>query len=219
MKVRPGVPVRPHLLYERRQLRAGLMSVAGVDEVGRGSWAGPLVAAAVVLPLGRRGLLRTLECVADSKGLSPSEREAAFRAIVDSGAGVAIGWATHQAVDRDGLGSANRAALCRAVRRLPSSPHSVLVDHFHLPECELPQVAITHGDSICLSIAAASVVAKVVRDRWMRFADMRYPGYGFGAHKGYGTAQHRRALETLGPSPLHRRSFAPVAHYLQCREP
>jgi ribonuclease HII len=185
--------------------------VAGVDEVGRGSWAGPVVAAAVILPLHRRGLARLLESVNDSKQLSAAQRRHANEAIFSSGAVVSLGWASHHVVDRDGLAYANRRAMCRAIAGLAVTPDVVLLDHFGLPECSLPQVCITHGDAQCLSIAAASIVAKVFRDRCMETFERRYPGYGFARHKGYGTAAHRLALATLGISALHRRSFGPVA--------
>lgn len=202
---------RPSLDHERAALRIGHAFIAGVDEVGRGSWAGPVVAAAVILPLRKRGLTKTLAMVGDSKKLSPEQRGEAYRAIFAAGSLVSVGWASHHVVDRSGLAFANRRAMCRAIAGLQIVPHIVLLDHFALPECDLPQVCITHGDAQCLSIAAASVVAKVFRDTWMNRFDRRYPGYGFSQHKGYGTAGHRAALETLGISPLHRRSFGPVA--------
>jgi ribonuclease HII len=201
----------PSLAHERAARRVGHALVAGVDEVGRGSWAGPVVAAAVILPLHRRGLIKTLECVRDSKQLSAAQRRHAYGAIFASGAVVSLGWASHHVVDRVGLAYANRRAMCRAIAGLASAPDVVLLDHFALPECALPQVCITHGDAQCLSIAAASIVAKVFRDDCMDTFERRYPGYGFSQHKGYGTAGHRAALAILGISPLHRRSFGPVA--------
>jgi ribonuclease HII len=204
---------RPSLDHERAARRAGHVLVAGVDEVGRGSWAGPVVAAAVILPLGQRRLTITLEAVHDSKQLSPEQRILAYDSIFAAGALVSLGWASHHVIDRDGLAFANRRAMCRAIAGLPAVPSMVLIDHFALPECDLPQVCITRGDAESLSIAAASVVAKVVRDNWMCRFDRRYPGYGFSQHKGYGTANHRAALATLGISPLHRRSFGPIAAY------
>ncbi len=201
----------PSLEHERAALRTGHAVIAGVDEVGRGSWAGPVVAAAVILPLQKRGLAKTLEMVHDSKQLSPDQRLEAYHAIFAAGALVSVGGASHHVVDRAGLAFANRRAMCRAIAGLPTVPHIVLLDYFALPECDLPQMCITHGDARCLSIAAASIVAKVFRDRCMSRFDRRYPGYGFSHHKGYGTAGHRAALATLGVSPLHRRSFSPIA--------
>jgi ribonuclease HII len=211
MDPEPGSKARPTLEYERAARRGGHAVVAGVDEVGRGSWAGPVVAAAVILPLRRRGLARTLEIVHDSKQLTAEQRILAYESIFAVGALVSLGWASHHVIDRCGLAFANRRAMCRAIAGLPITPNLVLIDHFALPECDLPQVCITRGDAECLSIAAASVVAKVFRDNCMSRLDRRYPGYGFSRHKGYGTADHRAALATLGISPLHRRSFGPIA--------
>jgi ribonuclease HII len=213
MQAYPSPNARPTLDHERAARRTGHILIAGVDEVGRGSWAGPVVAAAVMLPAHRRRLARTLDCVRDSKQLTATQRRDAFRAIFASGAVVSLGWASHHIVDRDGLAYANRRAMCRAIAGLTTAPEIVLLDHFALPECDLPQVCITHGDATCLSIAAASVVAKVFRDHCMDRFERRYPGYGFAQHKGYGTAGHRTALATLGISPLHRRSFRPVAEF------
>lgn len=201
----------PSLEHERAARRAGHAVLAGVDEVGRGSWAGPVVAAAVILPLEKRDLAKKLHMVHDSKQLSPAQRGEAYGAIFAAGSLVSVGWASHHVVDRAGLAFANRRAMCRAIAGLPIVPHIVLLDHFALPECDLPQVCITHGDARCLSIAAASIVAKVFRDNCMNRFDRRYPGYGFSENKGYGTVRHRAALAQLGVSPLHRRSFAPVA--------
>jgi ribonuclease HII len=211
MRASPSTNAKPTLDHERTARRAGHVLVAGVDEVGRGSWAGPVVAAAVILPTHRRRLSEMLECVRDSKQLTATQRRDACRLIFASGAVVSLGWASHHIVDRDGLAYANRRAMCRAIAGLSTSPDAVLLDHFALPECHLPQVCITHGDATCLSIAAASIVAKVFRDDCMNRFERRFPGYGFAQHKGYGTAGHRAALATLGISPLHRRSFGPVA--------
>jgi ribonuclease HII len=205
------VKTRPTLVHERSARRTGHALVAGVDEVGRGSWAGPVVAAAVILPLQKRRLLDTLACVRDSKQLSAAQRRYAYGAIFASGAVVSLGWSSHHVIDRAGLAYANRRAMCRAIAGLAVTPDVVLLDHFALPECHLPQLCITHGDAQCLSIAAASIIAKVFRDACMNTFERRYPGYGFSRHKGYGTPGHREALAALGISPLHRRSFGPVA--------
>lgn len=197
-------------MFERSLIREGHTRIAGVDEVGRGSLAGPVVAAAVVLPLHSRYRLRKLADVRDSKQLTPEQRSTLFHVIMSTAMDVGIGWATHHFIDAHGIGPANGRALHRAVLALRSPPHALLLDHFGLPECALPQLAITRGDAQCLSIAAASIIAKVFRDRWMSHCDARFPGYGFAQHKGYGTASHRAALRELGPCPLHRRSFSPV---------
>lgn len=197
----------PTLELECGLLLRGHRLIAGADEVGRGSWAGPLVAAAVILPCYGDGLLGRLHGVADSKQLTPEVREALLPAIIEAALAIGIGWVSHHVIDREGLGVANRRALLRAISNLSPAPEVVMFDHFAVPECPLPQLCVSKGDRTSLSIAAASIVAKVVRDRWMQRCEYRYPGYDFAAHKGYGTADHRHALERLGPSALHRRSF------------
>jgi len=199
------------LRYEESLCAQGYGRIAGVDEVGRGSWAGPVVAAAVILPLHLANINVLLSTVDDSKKLTPEQRQDAFQRIMSIGASVALGWSSQHVVDTDGLGAANQRALQRAVRNLPVAPQALLVDYFRLSECSLAQVCLPRGDGLSLSIAAASIVAKVVRDRWMVTCDRRYPAYGFASHKGYGTRAHREALKRHGPCALHRRSFAPVA--------
>ena len=202
--------IDPTLEAELALLAEGYRLIAGVDEVGRGSWAGPVVAAAVILPIADPRTSRALAGVRDSKQLTPRRREQLFSTILNVGEGVGVGWASHHVVDSIGIAAANRRAMLRAVRNLPITPDVLLLDYFRLPESSLPQVSLTCGDSRSLSIAAASVVAKVVRDRWMTRCDSRFPGYGFASHKGYGTPVHRSALAEHGPCALHRRSFGPV---------
>jgi ribonuclease HII len=192
---------------ERQLLRQGYSTIAGLDEVGRGSWAGPVVAAAVVLPLGNRRAIARLSEVRDSKQLTPEQRSSLAVTIADVALAIGIGSASHHVVDRDGLSFANRRALLRAAANLSMAPDALLIDFFTLPECELPQVCIPKGDSRSLSIAAASIIAKTVRDRWMVRREGRYPGYGFASHKGYGTRAHRAAVAELGLSELHRTSY------------
>jgi len=202
----------PTLTWERRLRRAGHALVAGIDEVGRGAWAGPVVAAAVILPLDRPRLTAALRGVNDSKQLTARQRERLFEVIYAVALAVGVGGAGAGEVDRDGVAPATRAAMQRAVAMLAVPPEALLVDAVDLrAEVPLPQRAVIHGDALCLSIAAASIVAKVSRDRWMRALEDRYPGYGFGRHKGYGTAAHSAALARLGASDLHRRSYAPIA--------
>jgi ribonuclease HII len=203
--------VAPTLRFERQLLRQGHGRIAGVDEVGRGSLAGPVVAAAVILPLTSASRMRRLRGLDDSKVLTPEVRQRFFEHILSVAEGVGIGWASHHVIDRDGIAAANRRALVRAVSNCPGGADVLLLDHFSLPESSLPQLPLTNGDSLSVSIAAASVVAKVVRDRWMSRCDRHFPGYDFALHKGYGTARHRDALQRLGPCPLHRLSFEPVA--------
>jgi ribonuclease HII len=201
----------PTLELEYALLLEGYRLIAGVDEVGRGSWAGPVVAAAVVLPLGDSASLTMLEGLRDSKQLSAEERTEAAKAIRAAGASIGIGWSSHHVVDGRGIAAANRGAMVRAIAGLKERPDCLLIDFMRLPECPLPQVCIPKGDEQSLSVAAASIVAKVVRDRWMTRCEGRYPGYGFASHKGYGTEAHRTALARQGPSPIHRLSFRPLA--------
>lgn len=191
--------------------RLGYTCIAGVDEVGRGSWAGPLVAAAVVLPTLSRELPNRLLGVRDSKLLSPARCLAAYHAIRDVARGVGVGAVSHDEIDALGLTRAGSVAMLRALETLPDSPDFVIVDGFQIGGCPVPQKAIVRGDVRCVSVAAGSIVAKVIRDRWLCDFDRAFPHYGFVRHKGYGTAEHRRALQLFGPSRIHRRSFAPVA--------
>jgi len=186
--------------------------VAGLDEAGRGPLAGPVVAACVVLPLPDLSIPAALRGLTDSKRLSPTRREA-FVGILRSmpGVSIGVGWASAADIDRINILQATRRAMARAVAAVHPAPDFVLVDGLPVDELPIPSRAIIRGDSASLSIAAASVVAKVVRDHRMAALDFRYPGYGFARHKGYGTAAHMDALRRLGPCPLHRRSFAPVA--------
>jgi ribonuclease HII len=186
----------------------GYHLIAGIDEVGRGPLAGPLVAAAVVLPLNFN--LPWLSGVRDSKQITPRQREAVFSNIQESGLDWATGTVHPQEVDSIGITAATKKAMLQAVLLLPQRPRFLLIDAITLPESGILHKAIIRGDQICLSIAAASIVAKVTRDRMMVEEDLRYPGYGFAAHKGYHTRAHLKHLQRLGPSPIHRRSFAPV---------
>lgn len=201
----------PDLSHEYDLLQAGCAYVAGVDEAGRGAWAGPVVAAAVVLPLERFDLAHLLHGVRDSKRMSAAQRETWFPMICEFALATGVGAASAHEVDRLGLLPATRKAMQRALEKLCVQPQHVLIDHIPLPEVTLPQTPITRGDDRVLSIAAASILAKVSRDRAMCALDADFPGYGFARHKGYGTPHHRRALERLGPSAIHRLSYAPVS--------
>lgn len=202
--------VRPDLERELAQFKRGRRYVAGIDEAGRGALAGPVVAAAVALPLDRTDLASVLSEVRDSKQLSPAARDRCDQQVREIAVAVGIGEASAAEVDERGLLPATRAAMRRAVAALDPPPSCLLIDHINLPELTLPQEAITRGDQSVLSIAAASVVAKVWRDRLMVELDERFSGYGFARHKGYGTSHHRLALARLGPCPEHRRSYALV---------
>src|SRR5207248_2561058 len=153
--------------HELSLLRRGYRRIAGVDEVGRGSWAGPVVAAAVILPVEAPDRLHALRGLRDSKQLTARRRKELLDAILATCLAVGIGWCTHHVIDRTGIGPANRRAMQRAVSFLGARPDALLLDYFTLPDCPLPQTALVDGDARSLSIAAASVVAKVIRDRWM----------------------------------------------------
>jgi ribonuclease HII len=200
----------PDLSLEKRLLGQGYKLVAGVDEAGRGPLAGPVVAAAVVLPPCLTGLEPWLDLLDDSKALTPAQRDRAYAAVRRHGLAVGVGHAAPEEIDHLGIGQAVISAMLRAVADLPLTPAHLLLDFVHLKECALPFQSVVRGDSISYSIAAASNVAKVTRDRWMREADRQYPGYSFAQNKGYPTAQHRAVLKQLGPCRIHRRSFAPV---------
>lgn len=209
-----GHPI-PDLSYELAARRQGHRLVAGLDEAGRGALAGPVVAAAVMLPLERFDLARALHGVRDSKLMRPADRRHWAIQIGRLALASGVGAASAAEVDRLGLLPATRLAMQRALAALGRSPQLLLIDHLTLPEIELPQQAVTRGDQLVLSIAAASVLAKVARDQRMEALAARYPGYGFARHKGYATELHRLALARLGPCREHRRSYAPIQRALE----
>lgn len=185
----------------------GFLFPAGVDEAGRGPLAGPVVAAAVVFPAGYLN-----PDIRDSKLLSPARRELLFGVIRRDAVACAVASVPHEEIDRINILQASLAAMRRAVAALPTPADFLLVDgNRPIPSCNLPQETLVGGDGRCLSIAAASILAKVSRDRMMGEFDLLYPGYGFAAHKGYPTADHLAAIRRLGPSPIHRRTFRGVA--------
>lgn len=189
----------------------GFRHVAGIDEAGRGPWAGPVVAAAVILDPEH-----TPSGLDDSKRLTPARREALMEALVGC-AFIGIGIAEAQRIDRDNLHTATLWAMTEAWRALEKRADFVLVDGKFHPDLDCSAATLIGGDRLCLSIAAASIVAKVTRDRIMCELAQTHPGYGFERHKGYGTAEHRDALEKLGPTPEHRYSFAPVRAVISSR--
>jgi ribonuclease HII len=185
----------------------GYRSIAGVDEVGRGALFGPVVAAAVILPerlgsLARAGLK-------DSKQLTREEREKLDRRIRKMALAISVAEVDAETIDRVNIYQATRIAMLSAVQGLTLAPDHLLIDAMRLDH-SCPQTRLFYGDALSLSIAAASVIAKVHRDRLMRELDLQHPGYGLSSHKGYGTPEHRRSLRELGPCALHRRTFAPV---------
>jgi ribonuclease HII len=200
----------PTLTHERQLWARGFRRVAGLDEVGRGAWAGPVVAAAVILPPGDPELAAHLGGVRDSKLLSPPRREALMGLIGRHALALGVGAMSPGAIDTMGIVAATRQAMRLALHSLPSPADHLLVDHLSLPDLALPQISMPHGDLQVLSIAAASIVAKVCRDRLMDRYEALFPGYGLVRNKGYGTPEHRAGLQALGPSAIHRFSFAPL---------
>ena len=209
-KTRSGL-IGPDAAEEMALAGLGYGRIAGVDEVGRGAWVGPLVAAAVILPdLTSSGVPADLAGVRDSKLLTSRAREELDEQIRRCARAVGVGAIGPEEIDLLGIGRAGEVAMLRAVRALAVQPDYLLVDAFRLRGCPIPQKGIIGGDTRCVSIAAASIVAKVVRDRWLRQLDARYPGYGLDRHKGYGAPEHRSALRPLAPPPIHRLPYPPV---------
>lgn len=204
------IPPAPDLAFEETLWSGGFSVVAGLDEAGRGAWAGPVSAAAVILPR-MDSVLSCLVGVRDSKEMTPTLRTQKAADIRSVCAGWGVGMASAAEIDQHGILPATRLAMQRALSQLDCPPQHLLIDFIRLPAVELPQMALVKGDARSLSIACASVLAKVARDAWMVGLEVELPGYGFASHKGYGTAVHRQSLALLGPSSEHRRSFAPVA--------
>jgi len=191
--------------FEAQAWRTGLTRVAGVDEAGRGPLAGPVVAAAVVIAPDRR-----VRGVADSKVLPPERREELFALIHERAVAVGVGIVDHLTIDRINILEATRVAMVQALAALVVVPELVITDYVALRTLTCPQRNLVDGDARCASVAAASIIAKVTRDRLMIEADRDFPEYGFARHKGYGTPEHLAALDRWGPCPLHRRSFSGV---------
>lgn len=191
--------------HERELREAGFRHIAGLDEVGRGSLAGPVVAAAVILPEHHR-----ISGLRDSKVLTRLRREALYERILDRAESVGVGCVEVEVIDRINILQATKLAMTEALGRLAQAPDHLVIDALSLRDVDLPQRPIIDGDAISASIAAASIVAKVTRDRICTELDERYPAYGFARNKGYGTRRHLDALLSEGPCEWHRRSFAPV---------
>ncbi len=194
----------PTFDMEQAAFGNGMSPVAGVDEAGRGPWAGPVTAAAVILDPAS-----IPDGLNDSKTLTPARRDRLFDEIAAT-SHVAIATATVERIDRDNILQASLWAMAEALAGLPHRPAFALIDGNKTPPTDIACTTAVKGDATSLSIAAASIVAKVTRDRLMQDLDAEFPGYGFARHKGYGTARHAAALARLGPCPAHRRSFAPV---------
>jgi ribonuclease HII len=196
----------PHWEFERLLIADGYSPVAGVDEAGRGPLAGPVIAAAVILPAGLE-----LPGLADSKTLNEVSREALYEQILACALAVGTGEVAAERIDAINILRATHEAMAVALAALPSPAAYALVDGFPVAGLPCPHRAVVRGDSLCVSIAAAAIVAKVTRDRLMCRLDALHPGYGWSRNKGYPTPDHLAALRRLGPCPLHRRSFRPVA--------
>jgi len=207
--------LKPSLVEEKRLEAQGYRLIAGVDEVGRGALAGPVVAAAVIMPAEIDA--PWLNQIKDSKQLRPASRELLFPHINEVAISAGIGIVPHEVIDAQGIIKATRLAMKSAIEQLSPPAESLLIDYLSLPEVPLPQKGVVKGDSLCFSIACASIIAKVTRDRLMIEFDRVYPGYRFAQHKGYGTKEHISYLYRLGPSSIHRQSFKPVKDMIQSR--
>ncbi len=205
----------PTLEYEEALWKQGFFAVAGIDEAGRGCWAGPVMAGAVILPA-EISVAERLKGVRDSKLMTPEERDEMYDVILREASAWAAGEADNLEIDRIGILNATKNAMKRAISGLGIKPDHLLIDFVRLHDVPTPQIGLKHGDMLSLSIACASVIAKVTRDRRMQTeAAKLYPQYGFDQHKGYGTRQHMDALRRYGPCPIHRMSFRPLSEDLK----
>ena len=206
---------KPSFAEENQLREQGYELIAGVDEVGRGALVGPVVAAAVIMP--HRIKQRWHYEVRDSKQLSPARREFLYNRIIEVAVCTGVGESSHEVIDTQGIVQATRSAMKAAIDQLSTKPQFLLIDYLSLPEVTVPHRGIANGDSLCFSIACASIVAKVTRDRMMVEMDGIYPDYGLARHKGYGTKEHLACLQKMGPCPFHRRSFRPVSEVVNGR--
>jgi ribonuclease HII len=206
-------PRVPTFAEEKRFRRQGYRNIAGIDEVGRGALAGPVVAAAVIMRSKVDGPWR--KKVRDSKLLSPAQRDSLYGPIRESAVAVGVGSVDCWTIEAIGIVKATHAAMRQAVKQLSPPADALLIDYLTLPGIRLPQKGVEDGDTLCFSIACASIIAKVTRDRMMVEFDGTYPGYLFADHKGYGTEEHVACLRRLGPCPIHRRTFGPVRDVLE----
>lgn len=206
-----GIIVAAHLEHEWELYQHGYRAIAGIDEVGRGCWAGPVVAAAVVFNDSVLHMPTLVAGLNDSKQLSAIQREHLYLQIHALADGIGVGMVSAHDIDCLGILNATKIAMQHAIMALPLIPDALLIDAVSLPHWRQTQRAIIKGDSVSLSIAAASVIAKVTRDRFMIARDRHYPGYGFAQHKGYGTAVHQQAIAQHGLLDCHRYSFRPMS--------
>jgi ribonuclease HII len=198
-------------MIEDALIAAGITTIAGVDEAGRGACAGPLVVAAVILQNHHH---HELSGVRDSKELNPNEREVLFDVIIRHSIKYAIIEISPQEIDEIGLHRSNLEGMRRAISALGIEPQYILTDGYEIEGLNAPSLAVWKGDQVALTISAASILAKVYRDRLMTNLETQFPGYGFATHKGYVTRAHEKALTDLGVSPIHRRSYANIAALL-----
>nr|WP_246147454.1 ribonuclease HII [Secundilactobacillus folii] len=198
---------KQRFFYEQQARQKGYQCIAGIDEVGRGPLAGPVVSCAIVLPAD----FDVIE-VNDSKQLSDHQRETLYPQILNEAVSVGIGVVSNQQIDQLNIYQATRVAMLTAVKQLQVHPDQLLIDAMQI-DSPIPQLKLIHGDAKSVSIGAASIVAKVFRDHLMQTYDVMYPGYGFTHNAGYGTKAHLQGLDSLGPCPIHRQTFAPVSNY------
>jgi len=200
--------VDPDTFFETELWQSGLKYIAGLDEAGRGALAGPVSVGAVILPNDKTLLSATLSGARDSKQMTPRQRERLAIQIKEVALNWSVGFATAHEIDVQGIVRATRIAAIRALHQFSLSPQYLLTDfRLELPQLDISQTSLVKGDARCLSIACASILAKTERDAHMQKLDVKYPGYGLGKHKGYGTQAHRSALKRLGYSSIHRKSF------------
>jgi ribonuclease HII len=207
------LPPAPDLQFESEFWKSGLLHVAGIDEAGRGALAGPVAAGLVIFPP-NDSLQVSMHGVRDSKQMTPAARYEWAARIQESALAWGVAFASHEEIDRLGIVPATRLAAQRALLACEYRADHLLLDYLFLPDIDIPQTKLVKGDQRSLSVAAASVLAKTARDTFMVELDGKFPGYQLTANKGYGTNRHLEALQQLGPSPIHRSSFAPVRNSL-----
>lgn len=213
------LPKRPDLQFEQELWGQRVHFIAGIDEAGRGALAGPVAAGAVVLPGKVSDLYDRLEGVRDSKVMHPRDREHWAEVIKGVAVAWGVGFASAAEIDQLGIVPATQLAAGRALQSLDCDIEHLLVDYIDLPDVLLPQTPLVKGDARSLSIAAASVLAKTTRDAHLVAMDKKYPGYQFSKNKGYGTSEHRQAIDRLGPCDQHRKTFSPISDYFSLFPP